>query len=197
MTTSDPATLFERPVSPDTPIGALVGARLRALRILKDWTQAQLGAEANMAVPEISRIELGRRCPSLFTLACLAVALEVDLSDLLATGQDEPTPQAALKAARKRRKALTMNHMQGFVGVRVGFALKALRTAKGLNQTEAAAFLGVDAGSLSAWESSTRIPHLGRFYGLCAAYGSTPYAALLPSLEDQSYAHGQRSKFRA
>jgi transcriptional regulator with XRE-family HTH domain len=150
-----------------------------------------------MAVAEISRIELGRRCPSLFTLACLAVGLEVDLSDLLATGQGEPAPDAALKAARKRRKVMTMNHMQGFVGVRVGFALKALRTAKGLSQTETAAFLGVDATSLSTWESSTRIPRLGRFYGLCATYGSTPYQALLPSLEDQSYANGQRSKFRA
>jgi len=194
MTTADPASLFERH---DAPVGALVGARLRALRTLKGWTQTQLGAEASMAVAEISRIELGRRTPSLFTLACLAVALEVDLSDLLATGQGEPTPHAALKAARKRRKALTMNHMQGFVGVRAGAALKALRDAQGWTQRQAAAVLKVDAGQLSAWETSTRIPHLGRFYGLCAAYGSTPYRALLPSLEDQSYAHGQRSKFRA
>lgn len=194
MTIADPASLFERP---GAPVGALVGARLRAIRILKGWTQTKLGAEASMAAAEISRIELGRRTPSLFTLACLTVALEVDLSDLLATGQGEPTPHAALKAARKRRKAMTMNHMQGFVGVRAGAALKALRDAKGLTQKEAAAFLGVDAGSLSTWESSTRIPHLDRFYGLCAAYGSTPYRALLPSLEDQSYAHGQRAKFRA
>lgn len=181
----------------NTTLNTIVGEKIRIFRVLKGWTQAKLGSKTGITVSNISRLELGRHCPSLFTIACLAVALEVDLSDLLAIGQSEPTPQAAWNAARERRKKMTMNHMQGFVGVRVGCALKALRSAKGLTQKDAAAFLGVVAGSLSTWESGTRIPYLGRFYQLCAAYGSTPYQALLPSLEDQSYANGQRSKFRA
>lgn len=181
----------------DTSINTFVGSKIRIFRILKGWTQAKLSNETGITVSNISRLEVGHHCPSLLTLACIAVALEIDLSDLLATGQGEPTPQTAWNAARKRRKKMTMNHMRGFVGVRVGFALKALRATKGLTQKDAAAFLGIEAGALSTWESGTRIPYLGRFYRLCAAYGSTPYQALLPSLEDQSYAHGQRSKFRA
>ena len=34
-------------------------------------------------------------------------------------------------------------------------------------------------------------------YRLCAAYGTTPYRALLPTLGDTSYANDFRSKFRA
>jgi transcriptional regulator with XRE-family HTH domain len=57
--------------------------------------------------------------------------------------------------------------------------------------------LKVDPGTLSRVESGTRIPILANLYRLCTAYGTTPYRALLPTLDDRSYDDGQRSKFRA
>ncbi len=178
-------------------VGMLVGARVRALRMFKGWTQTQLGEHALVDKTAICRMESGANNPSLFILALIAPALDVDLTDLLATGPDEPSPGDAHRAAQARSKAGFTTHKPGSVGLRVGAALKALRAARGLTQERMALALKVDPGTLSRVESGTRIPILANLYRLCTAYGTTPYRALLPTLDDRSYDDGQRSKFRA
>lgn len=197
MTTQDPSSLFVLDSRPEFSAATLVGARIRAFRLFKGWSQTRLGTEACVDKTALSRCESGANGASLFVLALLAPTFGVDLTDLLATGPDEPSPGDAYRAARERSKAGFMPHKPGSVGVRVGAALKALRAAKGLNQDRMARALGVDPGTLSRVESGTRIPILANLYRLCTAYGTTPYCALLPTLHDLSYAHGQRSKFRA
>lgn len=190
MTTHDPSSLSQS-------VTALVGVRVREFRLFKGWSQNRLSAEACVDRTSILRCESGVNGASLFVLALLAPTLGVDLTDLLATGPGEPSPGDALRAAKARLQAGQVDHPPGYVGLRVGAALKALRTAKGLNQDRMARALGVDPGTLCRAESGTRIPLLANLYRLCAAYGTTPYHALLPTLGDTSYANDFRSKFRA
>lgn len=192
MTTQDPS-----PLSQSQSVAALVGVRVRTFRLFKGWSQGRLSAEAGVDRTAISRCESGANGASLFVLALLAPTLGVDLTDLLATGPGEPSPGDALRAAKARLQAGQVEHPPGCVGLRVGAALKALRAAKGLNQDRMARALGIDPGTLSRAESGTRIPLLANLYRLCAAYGTTPYHALLPTLGDTSYANDFRSKFRA
>lgn len=62
---------------------AQLGARLRQLRHDARLTQEQLGFLCNMDMSEISRIERGARDPRLTTLLRIAVALELEVSDLV------------------------------------------------------------------------------------------------------------------
>lgn len=183
--------------APTASVGLLVGARIGAFRVFKGWSKARLSRVSGVDYTSLVRAETSVHDPALFSLALVATALEVDLTDLLATGPSEPSPGDALRAAKARLQAGQVDHPPGYVGLRVGAALKALRAAKGLNQDRMARALGVDPGTLCRAESGTRIPLLANLYRLCAAYGTTPYHALLPTLGDTSYANDFRSKFRA
>jgi transcriptional regulator with XRE-family HTH domain len=75
------------------PLGQLLaglGARLRFLRNQKGWTLEQLGLRTNFSESFLSRIESGRRQPSLAALMTLARAHSMPLASLL-----EEVPLAA------------------------------------------------------------------------------------------------------
>ena len=70
----------------DKPLGELLaglGARLRALRNRHGWTLGQLGLRTSLSEPFLSRLESGRRQPSLAALMTLARAYSIPLAALL------------------------------------------------------------------------------------------------------------------
>ena len=62
------------------------GARLRALRKSKGYTQGMLGARADLHQQAIQAIEIGRRHPTPYTITRLADALGVPIEDLAGPG---------------------------------------------------------------------------------------------------------------
>ena len=64
-------------------IGHQVGKRVREIRRQAGLTQPELGERAHMAAAEISKIENGRRTPTLETLDRLAQALGVTVISLV------------------------------------------------------------------------------------------------------------------
>lgn len=60
-----------------------VGNRIREYRKSRGWTQEQLAEYADLSVNYLATMEIGRKTPSLRTLARLAEALGVDICDLL------------------------------------------------------------------------------------------------------------------
>lgn len=64
-------------------IGKLVGMRLREIRKHAGLTQPDLGDRAGMAAAEISKIENGRRTPTLETLERLGMALGVPVHEFM------------------------------------------------------------------------------------------------------------------
>jgi len=64
-----------------------VRRRLRALRLAKGVSQANLARHANMAASTVSRLEAGERHLSLDHLAPLAAALEVSVGELIAPAE--------------------------------------------------------------------------------------------------------------
>ena len=81
-------------------IESLVRTRLRALRRTLGLSLDELSERANLSPSTISRIETGKRTISLDVLVPLARALQVDLDQLLAAGDDgdvviRPVPSCA------------------------------------------------------------------------------------------------------
>ena len=70
-------------------------AQSRAARALLDWSQAELGARANLCDSTIREFEKGRRVPSMNNLAAVVRALEAGGVELTNGGQ----PGVRMKAA--------------------------------------------------------------------------------------------------
>lgn len=64
------------------PTRELLGARIKELRRHRKLTQEQLAEMAGLDYKFISKIEVGRRSPSLETMESIANALEVEIKDL-------------------------------------------------------------------------------------------------------------------
>lgn len=60
-----------------------LGSNLRALRLAQGLSQEELASRADVHQTYLSDVELGKRNPSLLILDQLAVALRVDITDLL------------------------------------------------------------------------------------------------------------------
>lgn len=75
-------------LSPTPALEAMIGGRVRELRMDLGLTTAQLGELAGISKAMVSKIENGRTSPSLRTLERLARALEVPLTSLF-RGLDE------------------------------------------------------------------------------------------------------------
>jgi transcriptional regulator with XRE-family HTH domain len=60
----------------------LLGARIKELRKRVDLTQDQLAEKVGIESKYLSRIEVGKRQPSLETLENIAVSLQVDMKEL-------------------------------------------------------------------------------------------------------------------
>jgi transcriptional regulator with XRE-family HTH domain len=72
-----------------TELSRQFGERVRALRKRKDWSLEELAERAKMHVTYLSSIERGYRNPTLNVLAAVASALEVSLSSLVKSIEED------------------------------------------------------------------------------------------------------------
>ena len=86
------------------PLGAVlsgVGPRLRALRLERGATLAQLSASTGISVSTLSRLEAGQRKPTLELLLPLAQAHQVPLDELVGA-PETGDPRVHLRTVRRR-----------------------------------------------------------------------------------------------
>lgn len=100
------------------PTPSALGRRLRAARLAKGWTQAQLGQlllgldddDQNTAAPRISRYERGMHTPDLDTIERLAKLLDLPAAYFVASS--DTIAEAILVIAqlppRKQKEALAL-----------------------------------------------------------------------------------------
>jgi len=62
-----------------------LGQRVRELRLLRGWSQEELGAQCGIDRTYVSGVERGVRNPTLTVIASLAAGLKVHISDLFPT----------------------------------------------------------------------------------------------------------------
>ncbi|MDP3654792.1 MAG: XRE family transcriptional regulator [Rhodoferax sp.] len=87
----------------DTPSSeAILGQRIRALRVGKGWTLEQTGQASGLARSTLSKIENGQMSPTYDALIKLAGGLQIDLSELFATA---PKPMGAGRRSICRNNA--------------------------------------------------------------------------------------------
>ncbi|MBX5481168.1 MAG: helix-turn-helix transcriptional regulator [Myxococcaceae bacterium] len=103
-------------------IGKRLGRRIRDLRTQKPekWTQEDLAERAQISVSFLSMIERGERMPHVETLASLARALDVTLSELFAgTDRDVPDDEELLRPLSEfaRTRRLTPRDVEKLLGV--------------------------------------------------------------------------------
>lgn len=75
--------------------------RLRAVRLSRGMTQADLAHRANVTDSYVSRLEAGRAAPGIDLVERLAKALGTDAADLL-SGPGQPDPLPVLKEQAQR-----------------------------------------------------------------------------------------------
>ncbi|MBI2389798.1 MAG: helix-turn-helix domain-containing protein [Deltaproteobacteria bacterium] len=78
-----------------------VGEAIRAARWVREWTQAELAAEAGLSPNYVARLERGELGPSLWVAHRLAQALGIGLDALLVNAKSAP-PLARTKFAKSR-----------------------------------------------------------------------------------------------
>ena len=83
-----------------------VAARIRQLRVARNWSQEQLAKEAGLSKDAVSRIERLDRGAWLETLEQIANAFGVPLPQLLDVGQVPPASQEDERRARLLTKSL-------------------------------------------------------------------------------------------
>ena len=66
-----------------------IGARIRALRLQKGWTQEELGGRADLDFTTIGGAERGEKSLSLKSLVRVAEALDVDVAYLVRQSESE------------------------------------------------------------------------------------------------------------
>lgn len=71
---------------------------LRALRLRKGWSQADLARQIGTSQPHIARVELGEGNPTIDTCRRLAAALEIDLNTLDSALRNQQVQNAARRA---------------------------------------------------------------------------------------------------
>jgi transcriptional regulator with XRE-family HTH domain len=74
---------------PDDRIGTRFGKVVRSLRDARGWSQEQLAARAELNRSYMGEIERASAMPSLATAAKLAVALELPLSRLIRSCEED------------------------------------------------------------------------------------------------------------
>jgi predicted transcriptional regulator/DNA-binding XRE family transcriptional regulator len=111
-----------------------LGQRLRHYRRAKGMTLDELGAAVGRAASHLSLIENGRREPKLSLLTALAAALELPLSDLLAS--EPPSRRAALEITLERAQQGPLYSSLGLPYVHAGRRLPsvALEALVGLHE---------------------------------------------------------------
>lgn len=84
----------------DARLARRVAERIRALRLKKHWTVAKLAQRAQMAAPNIHRLEAAKHVPSTQTLIRVSRALDVPLARLI----EAKERKSASKASPARRQ---------------------------------------------------------------------------------------------
>ena len=82
------------------------GQRIRELRATRGLSQAALAEEAGLSYKFVGEIERGVGNPTLKTIACLATALECDLTDLLARDVISASPSVTPADAARLDRAV-------------------------------------------------------------------------------------------
>lgn len=105
-------------------IGKRLGRRIRDLRTQRPekWTQEDLAERAHISVSFLSMIERGERMPHVETLAALAQALDVSLSELFAGTDRDPQDADGNDLLRPleefaRARRLTQRDVEKLLGV--------------------------------------------------------------------------------
>jgi transcriptional regulator with XRE-family HTH domain len=72
----------------------MLGQNIRRLRTRRSMTLEELSLEAGMAYSQVSRIELGKRNPSSYTLFILSTTLNANASELFDfQAKDKQSPE--------------------------------------------------------------------------------------------------------
>ncbi len=58
------------------------GINLNRIRLSKGFSQEELAFSSNVSLPQITRIEKGKVNPTLCTIKCLAVGLQINTKEL-------------------------------------------------------------------------------------------------------------------
>lgn len=87
-------------VSPGFSLADALAARIRDLRVARDWSQERLAEEAGLSKDAVSRIERGDRNPRLATLEQIGAAVGLSPSKLVDFG--EPLPPSEPRHPRAR-----------------------------------------------------------------------------------------------
>jgi transcriptional regulator with XRE-family HTH domain len=90
----------------EDPAQALVGQRLRELRLQKNLSARALAAQSGLAINTLSMIENGRTSPSVSTLQILARALEVPIGAFF---EQETIEKKIVHVRREQRPVVTVD----------------------------------------------------------------------------------------
>jgi transcriptional regulator with XRE-family HTH domain len=86
-------------IAPSKELEAWIGAQVREMRMALGMTMAELAKSASLSVGMLSKIENGQTSPSLNTLQCLAMALNIPLASFF-TKYDEKREASYVKAGK-------------------------------------------------------------------------------------------------
>jgi len=116
-------------------IGQSVGAKLRAARLAKKYTQGQL-ARPDFSVSYISAIERGQIHPSLRALEIFALRLGISATDLLAMQAAQDTKGvSALDATIRSEEEIELQFLEAQILIRQGDAQQAIIQLRNLTSS--------------------------------------------------------------
>jgi XRE family transcriptional regulator, regulator of sulfur utilization len=117
MPTRRRATNIRHRSKPD-PFAKSVGARVRALRVEKEWSFDAFVEETGLGRGYISELERGLVVPSLTSLAKLAAALDVTVADLVLGDSKRDRLYETTRFLPERDLAVVMRRAEDLAGAR-------------------------------------------------------------------------------
>ncbi|MFB7251094.1 helix-turn-helix domain-containing protein [Microbacterium sp. NPDC056234] len=100
-------------------VDRLVGQRIRALRLARDWTLDALARRCHLSPSNLSRIETGERRIALDQLVSIARALGTTLDELIESEEDEDVVIRPQATAAGDVTIWLLSHERGMNGVTV------------------------------------------------------------------------------
>jgi tetratricopeptide (TPR) repeat protein len=132
-------------------IGQSVGAKLRAARLAKKYTQGQL-ARPDFSVSYISAIERGQIHPSLRALEIFALRLGISATDLLAMqAAQDAKGVSALDATIRSEEEVELQFLEAQILIRQGAAQQAIIQLRNLTSSSLAPLQEIRLYYLLGW----------------------------------------------